>query len=75
MARRRAQIDHRRANPIVGGDMLSAEEYRKFAEECVRLAQAARSHQRAALLRMAETWLTLADEAERLRHAFKAPDC
>ena len=41
-------------------------DYRKRAEECVELAQAARTpQQRTMLLHIAETWLRLADEATR----------
>ena len=45
--------------------MASAEEYRRHASECVRLAQAAEAaSDKALLLRMAETWLRLAEQAE-----------
>jgi len=45
--------------------MASAEEYRRHAGECVRLAQAAQSpSDKALLLRMAESWLRLAEQAE-----------
>ena len=37
-------------------------EYRKRAEECVRLAQSAKPHQRAVLLDIATKWLLLASQ-------------
>ena len=45
--------------------MASAQEYRRHASECVRLAQEAQSaSDKALLLRMAETWIRLAERAE-----------
>jgi hypothetical protein len=45
--------------------MASADEYRRHASECVRLAQETQSPtDKALLLRMAETWLRLAQQAE-----------
>jgi hypothetical protein len=45
--------------------MASADEYRRHASECVRLAQEAQSAgDNSLLLRMAETWLRLAEQAE-----------
>jgi hypothetical protein len=45
--------------------MASADEYRRHAGECVRLAQASKNPgDKALLLRMAESWLRLAEEAE-----------
>jgi hypothetical protein len=45
--------------------MASADKYRRHASECVRLAQAAQdASDKALLLRMAETWLRLAEQAE-----------
>ncbi|HEY7244821.1 MAG TPA: hypothetical protein VH678_13180 [Xanthobacteraceae bacterium] len=45
--------------------MPSADDYRRHASECVRLAQNARSPtDKALLLKMAETWLRLAEQAE-----------
>jgi hypothetical protein len=45
--------------------MASADEYRRHASECVRLAQEAQTaSDKALLLRMAETWLRLAEQAE-----------
>jgi hypothetical protein len=45
--------------------MASADEYRRHASECVRLAQEAQTAgDKALLLRMAETWLRLAEQAE-----------
>lgn len=45
--------------------MRNADEYRKFAEQCERLAQGAKAeHHRAILREMAATWRKLADEAE-----------
>jgi hypothetical protein len=41
--------------------MASSGEYRRHASECVRLAQ---QNDKALLLRMAETWLRLAQQAE-----------
>jgi hypothetical protein len=44
--------------------MSSTEECRKYARQCVELAQTANASHRALLLGMAETWLRLAKEAE-----------
>jgi hypothetical protein len=45
--------------------MPSAEDYRRNASECVRLAQNAQNPaDKALLLKMAETWLRLAEQAE-----------
>jgi hypothetical protein len=45
--------------------MASADEYRRHASECVRLAQNAQNpSDKALLLRMAESWLRLARQAE-----------
>ena len=41
--------------------MRTQAEYRKLAEDCVRLAQTAREIHRAMLLNMASTWLQFAD--------------
>jgi hypothetical protein len=46
--------------------MLSAEECRQHAKECAELAQAVGERQGAKLLKLAEAWLALADEAYRL---------
>jgi len=43
--------------------MTDSAEYRKHAEECVRLAQTAKEHHRRLLLELAEKWLHLADRA------------
>jgi hypothetical protein len=45
--------------------MLMATNYRKRAEECLEIAQSARTPaQRTMLLHIAETWLNLAKDAE-----------
>lgn len=45
--------------------MTMATDYRKRAEECVEIAQTARTPaQRTMLLHIAETWLNLARDAE-----------
>jgi hypothetical protein len=45
--------------------MPSADDYRRHASECVRLAQHVHTPaDKALLLKMAETWLRLADQAE-----------
>jgi hypothetical protein len=45
--------------------MASSDEYRRHAGECVRLAQQAQNpNDKALLVRMAETWLRLAQQAE-----------
>jgi hypothetical protein len=47
--------------------MPSETDYRQRAEECVQLAQVARTReQRTMLLHIAETWLRLADDARRI---------
>jgi hypothetical protein len=44
--------------------MAHSNEYRKRAEECVQLAQTARTpQQRTMLLHIAETWLRLAEDS------------
>jgi len=44
--------------------MAHSNEYRRRAEECVQLAQTARTpQQRTMLLHIAETWLRLAEDA------------
>ncbi len=46
--------------------MQSSKEYRKFAEECDRLARNAKmEHHRKILKEMAEAWKKLADEDDR----------
>jgi hypothetical protein len=47
--------------------MAKAEDYRRYAAECVRFAQKLRDQAGAAalLLEMAERWRTLAEQAER----------
>jgi hypothetical protein len=49
------------------GVMAQAEDYRRYAAECLRLAQQFRGQAQAAalLLEMAERWRGLADQAER----------
>jgi hypothetical protein len=45
--------------------METAAQYRKFAEECERLAkQASAAHHRKVLEEMAQVWRTLADGAD-----------
>jgi hypothetical protein len=44
--------------------MSKVQDYRERAHECVRMAQAARPHERGILLEMARSWMTLADLAE-----------
>ena len=49
--------------------MQTATQYRKFAEECERLATAAKTERRRdVLMEMAEVWRSLAQEAEK-KHA------
>jgi hypothetical protein len=45
--------------------MRTQSDYRKLAEDCVRLAQTATEAHRAMLLNMAHTWLHFADRAAR----------
>jgi hypothetical protein len=46
-------------------DMAQATDYRKRADECMQIAQTARTPaQRTMLLHIAETWLNLARDAE-----------
>ena len=52
---------------VVSGEKadMTMTDYRKRAEECVEIAQTARtSAQRTMLLHIAETWLNLASDAE-----------
>ena len=48
-----------------GGIMKTQADYRKLAEDCVRLAQTAKETHRAMLLNMANTWLQFADQLAR----------
>jgi ferric-dicitrate binding protein FerR (iron transport regulator) len=41
------------------------EQYRQFAADCLRMAAAMRGDHKEALLKMADTWTALADQAER----------
>ena len=53
--------------------MVSSDEYRRHASECVRIAQQAQNpNDKALLLHMAESWLRLAQQAE--SRAKKKPD-
>ena len=46
--------------------MQTSSQYRAFADDCVRLAQRAKTEEeRKILLEMAETWKQLAEEADR----------
>jgi len=46
--------------------MVGSQDYRRFAQECLQMAQTAESEQvRAALLHMAQVWLGLAEQRER----------
>jgi hypothetical protein len=59
---------HSERLPLGGGwsGMQSSKEYRKFAEECDRLARNAKTeHHRKILKEMAEAWKKLADEDDR----------
>ena len=48
-------------------EMARTTDYQKRAEECVQLAQTVRTpEQRTMLLHIAETWLRLADENQRV---------
>ena len=42
--------------------MKTPADYRKLAEDCVRLAQTAKETHRALLLNLAHTWLQFADQ-------------
>jgi hypothetical protein len=51
--------------------MQTSTQYRTFADECVRLAEMAKSeHERKVLEEMAATWHMLAEEADRKRSRF-----
>jgi hypothetical protein len=45
--------------------MQSPAEYRRYADECKRLAQQALPEHRATLLEIAKAWITCAEEVER----------
>jgi phytoene/squalene synthetase len=45
--------------------------YRRYAAECHQLAKTMPDEHRLALLAMAETWIELAQEAERSKASFK----
>jgi hypothetical protein len=56
----------REASKVRGQVLRAADEYRRHASECVRLAQSAHtSGDKALLLRMAESWLRLAEQVEK----------
>jgi hypothetical protein len=54
----------KRCNPLRGAAVVNAGEYRKRAEECVRMAQDAKPHHRAFLLDIATKWLELSAHDE-----------
>jgi hypothetical protein len=45
--------------------MMEAKEYRRYAADCLRMAQSMRPELKAGLLKMAHAWEALAIEAER----------
>jgi hypothetical protein len=53
--------------------MGSATEYRKRAQECVELAQHLRASERPKMLKIAEAWLKLADEAAEREATMETP--
>jgi hypothetical protein len=46
--------------------MTNSEIYRKFAQECQRMAKTAHEHDEKILLEHAASWLKLAEEAEEI---------
>jgi hypothetical protein len=55
----------KRIAKIGAGGMNRSDEYRRFAAECVKIAQATEDRQRQVVfLKMAEVWLDLARKAE-----------
>jgi len=56
---------HKTTERREGGIMKTQADYRKLAEDCVRLAQTAKETHRAMLLNMANTWLQFADQVAR----------
>jgi len=55
--------------------MHSPEQYRKYAEECERMARDAKPEKQAILLHIAKAWRRCADEIERGQKAReRAPD-
>jgi hypothetical protein len=51
-------------NPAVGGEMNDLATYRRFAEECFRLAKIGPGEDRRILWEHAAAWTKLAEEAE-----------
>jgi len=49
--------------------MQSPSQYRKYAEECERIAREGAPEHRAALLNIAKAWRACAEEAERAERA------
>jgi hypothetical protein len=49
--------------------MQSPAEYRKYAEECERIAREGAAEHRPALLEIAKAWRACAEEAERMQKA------
>jgi hypothetical protein len=65
---RNVELQFRVSAPWVdfeGREMTDSEIYRKFAEECQRMAKTAREHDKKILLEHAAFWLKLAEEAEK----------
>jgi hypothetical protein len=58
--------------PLIGAtqmnDQNDSEEFRRFARECMQLAEQVQSvHDKATLLRMAQVWIRLADQGHQVR--------
>ena len=54
--------------------MASTDDYRRLAAECLRIARESRNPKdRALLLRMAETWIRLAERSEEREPAGETP--
>jgi hypothetical protein len=49
----------------VGHEMENVKKFRKYAADCRQLAQRANAQDRAVLMKIAEAWLSCAEEAER----------
>lgn len=57
------------------GENAKPHQYRRYAEDCMRMAQEARTlEQRTLLLDMAQRWMELAEQSGRIRSRRDPPD-
>ena len=66
------QHDEINQQDLEGGAMQDPVKFRKYAEECRRLAQTATGENRATLLQIADAWIACAEDAERTQQRVEA---